>query len=59
MTLDDCFQCKAEEEGVVGATPTDDNTAMEQSGKSRYQLLNILCTRSSVKAENVVSESSE
>ena len=44
MTLDDCFECKAEEEGVVGATPTDDNTAIEQSDKSRYQLFNIHCT---------------
>ena len=36
MTLDDCFQCKVEEEGVVGATLTDDNTAIEQSGKPTY-----------------------
>ena len=43
--LDDCFEGKAEEEGVVGSTPTDDNTAIEQSGKSRYQLFNIHCTR--------------
>ena len=59
MTLNDCFEYKAEEEGVVVPTPIDDNAVIGQSGKSIYQLIIIRCTRSSVKAEKVVSESSE